>query len=190
MADRDGVLTAEDLYEIPDDDKHYELVNGRLRVSEPPGFSHGSLQLRLASRLLVFVDAARMGTVVTEVGFVLRRRPDTVRAPDVAFVRAGREPSADRAERYFEGAPDLAVEVVSPDDRAWEVAEKVDEYLTYGARLVWMVYPRARHVIVHAPDGVARVLRVGDALDGGDVIPGFRLTLAELFVDLTGTSPA
>jgi hypothetical protein len=117
------------------------------------------------------VRANRLGHVVSEVGFVLRRNPDTVRGPDVAFVRAGREPGGDDAQRFFAGAPDVAAEVVSPGDTAWEVAEKVEEYLAAGTSLVWVVDPKNSLVVVHTPDHVARVLRAGDTLDGGDVVP-------------------
>jgi Uma2 family endonuclease len=174
-------LVAEDLYEIPDDDKRYELVDGELRVSEPPSVWHGALQVRLVALLHAHVRANRLGLVVSESGFVLRRGPDTVRGPDVAYIRTDRLPSSAAAYRFYEGAPDLVAEVVSPSDRAWEVAEKVEGYLTAGTRLVWVVDPRNRHVVAHTPDRTARVLREGDTLDGGDVLPGFRLDVAELF---------
>jgi Uma2 family endonuclease len=176
-------MTAEQLFAMPGGEPS-ELVNGRLRVSEPPGYWHGLLQPRLAAELLTFVRANRLGVVLTESGFVLSREPDTVRAPDVAFVRAERLPELDRGQRYLEGAPDLAVEIVSPGDTAVEVADKVDEYLASGARLVWVVYPRARRAVVWTPDGVGRARSAGDALDGADVVPGFRLALADLFAEL------
>jgi Uma2 family endonuclease len=173
-------MSAEALYALTGEER-YELVSGELRVSEPPGWSHGVIAARLASRLAVHAGTHRLGDVVVETGFVLRRNPDTVRGPDVAFVRAGRAPGAAGAHRFFEGAPDLAIEVVSPDDRAWEIGEKVEEYLVAGTRLVWAVDPRNRHVVVHTPDRIARLLRAGDALDGADVVPGFRLALDDLF---------
>jgi Uma2 family endonuclease len=181
VADRNGAITADELYAIPDDDRRYELVSGVVRVHEPTGWTHGELQTSLLIHLGAAVRAGGLGGVVAEVGFVLRRRPDTVRAPDVAFLRTERLPTPDRASRFVEGAPDLAVEVLSPDDRAWEVAEKVEEYLAAGTRLVWVVDPRNRHVVVHTPDRIARVLRAGESLDGADVVPGFRLALDELF---------
>lgn len=183
-------LTAEDLYQFSGSDKRYELVNGALRVSEPVGSTHGRLALRLAARLLAVVEPARLGEVYQEVGFVLRRRPDIVRGPDVAFLRTERLPADDVAHRFIEGPPDLAVEVLSPDDRPGEVAEKVDEYLTYGTRLVWVVDPSTEHVGEHTPDGASRVLRSSDALDGGAVVPGFRWTVAELFAPRAERRPA
>ena len=178
-----GLVTAEALFVMPGSES-CELVNGRLRVSEPPGYWHGLLQPQLAAELLTFVRASRLGVVLTEAGFVLRREPDTVRAPDVAFVSAERIPDLDRGQRYLEGVPDLAAEIVSPGDAAADVAEKVDEYLAAGVRLVWVVCPRARRVVVWTPDRVGRTLDGDDALDGADVVPGFRLALTELFAAL------
>jgi Uma2 family endonuclease len=175
------LLTAEDLYELPDGGRHHELVRGRLCVSEPPGFSHGAISTIIAATLLAYVRPRGLGTVTVESGYVLARGPDTVRGPDVTFLAAAREPTADVAHRFYEGAPDLAVEVLSPDDRASEVAEKVDEYFAAGTRLVWVVNPKTRSVTVHTPDGIARILRESDTIDGGDVIPGFTCSVAELF---------
>jgi Uma2 family endonuclease len=174
-------VSADELYAMGRDDRRYELVAGALRVHEPTGWIHGEVQAALLSHLRAAARAGRLGSVVAEVGFVLARQPDTVRAPDVAFLRTDRLPAADRATRFIEGAPDLAIEVVSPDDRAWEIGEKVEEYLASGTRLVWVVDPRNRHVVVHTPDRIAHVLRAGDALDGADVVPGCRLGLDDLF---------
>jgi Uma2 family endonuclease len=175
------LLTAEDLYELPDDDMRRELVRGELRVSEPPGWGHGTIAIRLAARLHAHVEANRLGFVTGEAGYVLERGPDTVRGPDVAFIRAERRPGPDVEHRYFEGAPDLAVEIVSPKDRASEVAETVDGYLARGTRLVWVIYPPARRVVAHTPGGVATPLGESDLLDGRDVVPGFSCPVAELF---------
>ena len=178
---RAGLMVAEDLYGLREDEYGYELVNGELRVRERPGLWHGTLASRLIVRLGGFVEAHGLGIVTTESGFVLRRSPDTVRGPDVAFVRVDRLPNAADLHRFFEGAPDLVAEVVSPNDTAWEIAEKRDGYVARGVRLLWIVYPKGERVEVWTPDQAARVLRVDDVLDGGDVVPGFRLPLAELF---------
>jgi Uma2 family endonuclease len=150
-------------------------------VSEPPGWGHGEVSVIIGARLLAYVEPRRLGSVTGEAGYVLARGPDTVRGPDVTFVSAHRRPAREVAHRYYEGAPDLAVEVLSPDDRASEVAEKVDEYFGAGARLVWVVNPKTRSATVHTPDGIARLLRETDTIDGGDVIPGFTCPVAELF---------
>ena len=179
------LLTAEDLYDIPDDGRHrYELVRGVLLVSEPPGFTHGDLAMQIGGLLGAYARPRKLGKVVGEVGYVLERGPDTVRGPDVSFVRTERVPTGRAAERFVEGAPDLAVEIRSPGDRPGEIADKVAEYLARGTSIVWGVDPRRRVVTVHTPDGHTRLLRDGDTVDGGDVLPGFTAPVSELLPDL------
>jgi Uma2 family endonuclease len=174
-------MTAEELFELPDDGLRHELVEGELRTMTPAGFQHGDVALELAFHVKAFVREHGLGKVLAaETGFVLGRAPDTVRAPDVAFVRSDRVP-AGRERRFAELAPDLVAEVTSPADRVAEVNAKVGQWLDAGVRLVWVVDPETEVVVVHHPDGLARVLRGDDVLDGGDVLPGFRLPLPELF---------
>lgn len=179
----DRLLTAEDLYGLPEEDVRYELEDGRLVVSEPPGWTHGEIAVAIAAPLHAFVRAHGLGRVVVASGYVLARRPDTVRGPDVSFVRAERLPPREVAHRFYEGAPDLAVEVVSPNDRAAEVARRVAGYLRAGTRAVWVVYPDTRSVAVHTPDGLARLHGPGAVLPGGDVLPGFSAAVDELLPD-------
>jgi len=147
----------------------------------PPGWGHGRKAMVLGASLHVYVEAHRLGAVATETGFRLTTDPDTVRAPDVAFVRRDRLPTGDAAERYFEGAPDLAVEVISPNDLYTEVDEKVAEWLEHGTQLVFVVNPRRRTVAVHRPGQPVRILGTDDALDGEDVVPGWSLPVRDLF---------
>src|SRR5207253_10330580 len=142
---------------------HYELVDGVLHVSEPPFAWHGAIQVRLAAALHAHVVPRRLGMVLGESGFVLRRGPDTVRGPDVAFIRAERIPSRAK-DGFLEGAPDLVVEIVSPSNTAAEMTRKVKDYFSAGARLVWLVYPRRNLVIVHTVVGSAMPLSVADTL--------------------------
>lgn len=183
MADTAAALpaacTAEELLDLPDDGFRYELVRGELRQMAPGGYEHGRVAARTARVLDGFVSEHRLGEVVgAETGFVLARDPDTVRAPDAAFVAAERVPT-DR-DGYAELAPDLVVEVVSPSDRAAEVADKVLMWLEAGCRMVWVLYPQ-RRAAVHRPGGEARLLGPDDVLDGGEVLPGFALPVADLF---------
>lgn len=171
-------MTADELVTLPDDDMRHELVRGVHRVIPPPGARHGLVAARLAE--LLRQSAGPLGVVLVETGFVLSRDPDTVRAPDVAFVRAARIPPAGVPDGYIEGAPDLAVEIVSPSDTLYEVEEKVAEFLAAGARLVWVVNPRRRTVTAHAPGAGPVVAGEGDTLGGGDVLPGFGHRVAEL----------
>jgi Uma2 family endonuclease len=180
----DRLLTAEELYDMPEDDARYELVEGRLVVSEPAGCEHGEIAVQVGALLLAFVRPRRLGAVMVDSGYVLARGPDTVRGPDVSFVRADRRPAREVAHRFYEGAPDLAVEIVSPSDGAAEVARKVANYLAGGTRAVWVVYPRTRTVVVHPDDGPPRMLGSDDTLDGGAALPGFACPVAEFFPPL------
>jgi Uma2 family endonuclease len=116
-----------------------------------------------------------------DTGFKIASDPDTVRAPDVAYVTAERLPPPEQRPGYFEGAPDLAVEIVSPTDTVSELGEKVEEYLAVGVRGIWIVDPANRTVTVHEPGQPVRILRELDTLEGGDVVPGFRCPVSELF---------
>ena len=157
-----------------------ELIRGELRMMLPAGYEHGRITINLTGPILSHVKTNGLGTLVAaETGFRLARDPDTVRAPDLAFVRADRPNPPDRG--YYPGAPDLAVEVLSPDDRPGYVRDKVAEWIEAGTRAVWVVDPRARTVVVHEPSVEPRVLGDSDTLPGGDVLPGFALAVAEVF---------
>jgi Uma2 family endonuclease len=173
-------MTAEELLDLPDDHMRHELVEGELRTMSPAGAEHGRVALHVGARIFDHVEQHGLGVAyAAETGFILRRRPDTVRAPDVAFVAADRLRGDGRG--FPELAPDLVVEVVSPSDRASEVAEKAAMWLDAGVRLVWVVDQQARLAAVHHPGGLVTVLREDAALDGEDVLPGLRLPLASLF---------
>ena len=177
-----NVVTAEQLYKLPDDGLRYELLRGTL-VSEPvPGRLHGRTVARISKLLSNFVDSRRLGVVYTgDTGFVLARQPDTVRGPDVAFLSNERERETENARPYIPGAPDLAVEVVSPNDRTSEVLGKVSDYLSAGSRVVWVVDPIREEVSVFRSPFAPRTLADTTLLDGEDVLPGFSVTIAEIF---------
>ncbi len=176
------LLTAADLLEMPDDGVRHELIRGELTGMNPTGFHHLEIGGLLSRRMGTFAEQHGLGVVGGEAGFVFSRDPDTVLAPDIVFVRADRLPPRDERQGFLALAPDLAVEILSPSDRAIEVNEKVVIYLQAGVRLVWIIDPRRRTVTAYAADRTARVLVEGDDLDGGDVLPAFRLPLTELFV--------
>lgn len=183
MAQETRTITAEELFRMPDDGFHrYELVAGRLRTMTPAGGLHGAITSRLNAALAVHVDQGRLGIVMTgEPGFTLESNPDTVRAPDIAFVARGRIPPDGIPNAFWRGAPDLAVEVLSPTDVRREVNEKIEQYLRVGVRQVWFVEPLPRRVTVHRPGQPPRVLHEADTLDGGDLLPGFSYPLSRLF---------
>ena len=174
-------LTAEELLRLNIPNKRTELVRGVLVVREPAGYSHGDLAARLLVAIGNHVDAHDLGRVfAAETAFTLARNPDTVRAPDVAFISAARLP--DPAPRGFaELAPDLAVEVLSPDDGPGEALAKVADWLNAGTRLVWVVDPIRASARVYRADGSESMLGDADVLRGEDVVPGFACKLEALF---------
>lgn len=172
------LLTGEDLLRMPDDGKRYELVRGELVEMSPPGWPHGMYAVRIARLLDEFVEENDLGTVGVESGFYLERDPDTVRGPDAWFIRKERFDPDTAAVGYGEIVPDLAVEIVSPGDTYTEVAEKVEEYLQAGVRLVWVVDPKRRTVTLYPG---ANTLKEEDLLPGGEVLPGFAVPVSRLF---------
>jgi len=174
------LMTAEQLLHNPIPHKRTELVKGRLIVKEPAGYPHGRVAARLLIAIGQHVIATKSGEILTaETGFTLRRGPDTVRAPDVAYVSNAQ--IAGRALRGFaELAPELVVEVLSPDDRQGEVREKVLDWLSTGSRLVWVLDPERRTGRVHRADGSESSLTAQGAFDGEDVLPGLRVRLDEV----------
>lgn len=175
------LATAEDLERLPDDDHRYELVDGRIIRMSPVGYQHGLVVTRLIFLLMQHLQDAPDGDVMTEVGFKLASAPDTVRAPDIAFVRRERGAGAEH-RGYYGGAPDLAIEVLSPDDTPSTMHRKVSDYLRAGARLVVVVDPRERTVTSHARDAAPVRLRSDHhRLDFGSVVPGFSCALGEMF---------
>jgi Uma2 family endonuclease len=159
-----------------------ELVRGEVRVMSPAGSQHGRVAMQIGTRLSVFVADQGIGTVyAAETGFKLASDPDTVRAPDVAFVTRERADAVGDTEKYWPGAPDLAVEVLSPDDRYHEVEERVFDWLAAGCRMVVVVNPRRRAATIYRSPSDIRLLTENDAIDGSDVVPGWTLPLRELF---------
>jgi Uma2 family endonuclease len=159
-----------------------ELVRGELRVMSPAGFEHGRVAWVVAG--LLFAHARRTDSGVgtgAETGFLLSSDPDTVRAPDAAFVRKERAERVGETEKYWPGAPDLAVEVVSPSDSFHEIQEKALEWLAAGTVAVLVLDPPQRTATVYRGQGDAHVHGAQDTLELGDAVPGFTVTVAELF---------
>jgi Uma2 family endonuclease len=175
------LVTAEEFARIPDDDYHYELVEGRVVRMSPPGSRHGALATRIGALLHQHVDSRRLGAVLTPAGFKIAADPDTVREPDVAFVRAERIPPTGIPDGFWPGPPDLAIEIRSPGDRLTSVRAKVADYLARGVRLAWVVDPKAKTVTVHHGQSPAMTLGVDDVIDASDVVPGFTCRVARFF---------
>ena len=188
MVSATDLMTADQLLEYDDRGMRTELVRGRLVVREPAGYRHGTIAALVLSRILAYVEAKQaashsphpLGNVLAaETGFTLNRSPDTVRAPDVAFVAWDRRPKSTLG--FAELAPDLAVEVLSPGDRPGEVLAKVADWLTAGTSLVWVIDPDRHTARVYRADGSAAILGDGESLDGEKTLPGFTLPISALF---------
>lgn len=178
----DSPLTIEEYLRLPDDDGYRdELVRGYV-VREPiPAPEHARVSVRLTAALHAFVEREDLGVVLAEGGFLLAEDPPTIRGPDVSFVSAERIPPEGFGGGFWNMAPDLAIEVISPSNTAAAIQEKVLDYLHAGASLVWVIHPRTRTAVVHRTTDDVRVLRESDALESDFVLPGFRLELADLF---------
>ena len=179
MDSRVALMTADELLHLHLPDKRTELVRGRLIVREPAGWTHGVVAMNIGAKLAAHVNQHGAGVVLAaETGFRLESDPDTVRAPDVAFVARDRIPESPRGFPAL--APDLAVEVLSPDDRAGEVLAKVGEWLSAGTKLVWVVDPARFLARVYRADGSETAVSVDSTLDGEDLLPGFSCPLASV----------
>ena len=175
-------MTADELLAMPDDGFRYELIKGELIRMPPPGHIHGRVTMRVAGALYRHIIDNNLGIVyAAETGFLIHQNPDTVRAPDAAFVRQQRVENVGEIEGYWVGAPDLVVEVVSPSDSVGYVEDKVAEWIDAGSRLVWVISPKLRTVTVYRSLTEITTLTEKDTLDGNDVVPGFQMRVSEIF---------
>jgi Uma2 family endonuclease len=184
MTTRTKPVTARELLEMPDDGTRRELVRGELTEMVPAGNRHGYVAGEIFGELRSHVKVNKLGrTYVAETGFKLASDPDTVLAPDAAFVSRERLGEAREVEGYWPGAPDLVVEVVSPNDRHSEVLDKALAWLEADCRMVLVADPRKRTITVYRSRDDIRVLtaEAGDIVDGADVVPGWKLSLTEIF---------
>jgi len=187
---REKLYSAEELWELshaPENDaRRFELSEGVLIEMSPAGGKHGTFASKLDRRVGNHIEDNNLGeTTAAETGFLLFKNPngkDIVRAPDVGFVAVARIPPGGLPDGYVPFAPDLAIEVVSPNDDAEDLELKISQYLKYGTRQVWVFYPKLKRVVVHTPTG-SYPIDVDGVLDGGDVLPGFTLVLKDLFGD-------
>ncbi len=180
-----SVMTADELERLPDDGHMYELDEGRLVVLSPAAYWSGIVAAALGSVIGPFIRLHRLGTFAgPDGGLLLARAPDTVRAPDFSYVRRERLTGGVPRRGFFAGAPDFAIEVLSPTDRFAAVSRKVHQYLAAGTLLVWVVDPDARTVVIFRPGQVPRIVGEDGVLDGEDLLPGFSLDLAAFWAEL------
>ncbi len=189
-----GLMTAEEFCEFvhrpENENRYFELDEGKVIELPPPQVPHGFFAQNIGARLWMFARQRKRGYVCSnDTGVVIRRKPDTVRGPDVMFFDDGKSAKEIAETAYAENPPVLAVEVLSPSDRPSRVARKVNQYLRAGVKLVWVVDPEIREVGVHRPGIELQLLTADDVLTGGDELPGFECRVAEFF-ELPGETQA
>ncbi len=176
------LVTAEELLHMPEDGYRYELIHGEVLRMPPSGGEHGRVAMTIGSSLRQYVGQNGLGAVyAAETGFKLATNPDHVRAPDVAFVRKTRVEQAGKVTGFWPGAPDLAIEVVSPGDSYSDVEEKITDWLAAGTRMVVVVNPKKRSVSVYRSSTDIAILLEEQTLDGGDVVPGWSIPVRQIF---------
>lgn len=177
------LITAEEFALLPEptDGTRLELVRGEVVAMSRPNWEHGELQVTVASLIKVFLKQNPIGRVAVESGVITERGPDTVRGPDVSFMSKERMPLGERMNRFADQTPDLCVEVVSPSNTRRKLDEKIKEYFFTGCRIVWVLDPDERSVTVFREPLEGKLLKGDKVLDGGDVLPGFACTVADLF---------
>ena len=185
MSTAEKITTADQLFRLPRGEFRYELVGGEPRMMSPAGPEHGAITQNVGWRLAKHVQEHKLGqTFAAETGFLIGRDPDTVRAPDVAFVSSAQLNRCGITATYYPEAPALVVEVVSPDDTAEAVDSKVHSWLAAGTKMAWVIYPKGRTVTVyHSLDNI-QVLTDQDTLSGESVVPGFECQIADSFAGL------
>lgn len=176
------LITAAEFWQMPDHGGRNELIEGELHPMSPTGSHHGKVALKVGARLLRYVESQKLGEVLAaETGFRLTADPDTVLAPDASFVCAARISPEGLSAGYFDGAPDLAAEVLSPSDSWQTIERKAKLYLAHGTRLVWILNPQTLSITVFRPGPRTEYLKHGDTITGDDVLPGFACPVAEFF---------
>jgi len=176
------LMTARELEQLPPEASRGELIQGEFIPMSPAGFVHGRIGLKLGTYLNLFIMQNKLGEAyAAETGFILKQNPDTVRAPDVAFVTHERAAQQKRETGYFQGAPDLAVEVISPNETMDDIENKLIDYLEAGVKVVWLVYPRTQTITIYRSLTDVRILTIDDELNCSDLLPGFSVPTAEIF---------
>ncbi|MFI5459287.1 MAG: Uma2 family endonuclease [Isosphaerales bacterium] len=176
-------ITADEFLQWPDDGFRHELIRGEVITMSLPGGRHGQIAGEIYWLITNRVKAAKLGrTYAAETGFLIERGPDTVRGADMAFVRSERLSLIKDPDKHVPFAPDLAVEVISPNDESDEVEEKVQAWRTAGTRAVWTVDPKARTVTIHRPGAEPITLTEHQKIEGGEVLPGFECRVGDFFV--------
>lgn len=176
-----ALMTAEELMQLPDSPFRHELINGELITMPLPKAPHGRAAMRLGAPLAQFVWDHDLGEVYDHSGFQLTVNPDTVLGPDIAFISKQRLNEINEVEGYWQGPPDLAVEVLSPGDRPGKVNKKISRWLESGTKQVWIVDRKHRKVTVYRSESDTTTFSGSDHLESQDLFPGFQIPLDRIF---------
>lgn len=177
-----ALMTAEELMQLPDDDLRHELINGELITMPLPGLPHGRIEARLGAPLAQFVWDHDLGEVYFgDGGFQLTRNPDTVVGPDISFISKERLERAGDVEGYWEGPPDLAVEIFSPGYRPGKISTRISRLFSFGTKQVWIVDLNHSTVAVYRSESDVKTFSGSDYLEAQDLLPGFRISLERIF---------
>ncbi len=175
------VWSDEEFMALPQDGHRYELVNGELVDMGNSGMEHGYVACLLVAALTTFVRPQKLG-IICDSSTAFTLKTGNKRSPDVSFVSSERLKGLSRPPRgFFQGSPDLAVEILSPGNTIEEMHEKIVEYFENDTRLLWKIDPSERCILVYHSPEPDRLLRVGDCLDGENIVPGFAMAVSELF---------
>jgi Uma2 family endonuclease len=175
-------MTAEELLRLPRGQYRYELINGELKTMSPSSHDHGRITVRFTAPLAQFVWDNKLGEVYgAETGFLLTTAPDTVLAPDASYISAKHIEEKGHSTGYWPGAPDLAVEVLSPSERRTQIENKIAKWLSFGTIQVWVVNPKNETVIVYRSTTDTMTVRMDDTVEADDLLPGFRIAVKWLF---------
>jgi len=179
MSTTTHLMTAEELFDLPDGHR-YELVKGVLLTMSPSGYAHGRVTMKLSNLLTNYINANYLGIpLAAETGFKLERNPDTVLAPDFAFIR--QDPAVGDSSGFLESSPDLAVEVISSTKSRRQAERKTAQWLSFGVQSVWVVSCQKKTIEIFSASGSRQVFKGSDELSDEDLLPGFRVRVAEIF---------
>lgn len=176
-----NTVTAEDILALGAKGRFLELMEGEVRTVSPANVRHGDIAGQIGMILRQYVSPRKLGRVIIEGGYVLARDPDTMLGPDVSFLRQARIPAGGLPEKFFDGCPDLAVEIISPTNPRSELKRKMKMYIDHGAELGWLVDPNSMTVDVYRPHRAVRRMKKSEQITGDEVIPGFSVVVSEFF---------